>query len=92
MSQLKHCLMATAGLVMLITAVARLNALNGDGISPHGSVHALFNLSAPVTGPFQATGSPWLTLATTPDGPLQSNVVRLTKQADQWSLKYKNGL
>jgi hypothetical protein len=29
MSQLKHCLMATAGLVMLITAVAKLNAQRG---------------------------------------------------------------
>jgi hypothetical protein len=60
MSQLKHCLMATAGLVMLITAVATLNALNGDGISPHGSVHALFDLSAPVNGPFP---SDWFTVA-----------------------------
>ena len=60
MSQLKHYLMATAGLVMLITAVARLNALNGDGISPHGSVHALFDLSAPVAGPFP---SDWFTAA-----------------------------
>ena len=44
--------MATAGLVMLVTAVASLNALNAGGLSPHGSVHALFDLSAPVTGPF----------------------------------------
>jgi hypothetical protein len=61
MSQLKHCLMATAGLGLLITAVAaRLNALNGDGISPLGSVHALFDLSAPVNDPFP---SDWFTVA-----------------------------
>ena len=60
MIQLKHCLVATAGLIMLIAAVARLNALNASGISPHGSVHALFDLSAPVAGPFP---SDWFTAA-----------------------------
>jgi hypothetical protein len=60
MIQLKHCLMTAAGLVILVTAVARLNALNAFGISPHGSVHALFDLSAPVTGPFP---SDWFTVA-----------------------------
>ena len=62
MIQLKRCLIATAGLVMLVTAVARLNALNAGGMSPHGSVHALFDLSAPVTGPFP---SDWFTVADT---------------------------
>ncbi len=62
MIQLKRCLIATAGLVMLVTAVARLNALNAVGMSPHGSVHALFDLSAPVTGPFP---SDWFTVADT---------------------------
>ena len=87
MIQLKHCLLATAGLVIVITAVARLNALNAGGqrppghdagvvgddpqrvfeaangsITPHGSVHALFDLSAPVTGPFP---SDWFTVADT---------------------------
>jgi hypothetical protein len=62
MIQLKHWLMATAALVVLVTAVARLNALNAGGISPQGSVHALFDLSAPVTGPFP---SDWFTLADT---------------------------
>ena len=52
MIRLKHCLMATAGLVMLITAVARLNALDADGASPTGAVHALFDLDHPDTGPF----------------------------------------
>ena len=47
---------------MLITAVARPNALNAGGISPHGSVHALFDLNAPVTGPFP---SDWFTMADT---------------------------
>ena len=32
MIQLKDCLIATAGLVMLIPAVARLNALDADSI------------------------------------------------------------
>ena len=60
MIQLKHCLVATAGLIMLIAAVARLNALNAFGISPHGSVHALFDLSAPVNDPFP---SDWFTVS-----------------------------
>ena len=33
MIRLKHCLMATAGLVHLVTAVARLNALDAGGKS-----------------------------------------------------------
>ena len=37
-------------------------AQRGIGISPHGSVHALFDLSAPVTGPFP---SDWFTVADT---------------------------
>ena len=52
MIQLKHCLIATAGLVMLITAVARLNALDADSSSPNGAVHARFDLDHPDTGPF----------------------------------------
>ena len=49
---LKHCLMATAGLAMLTTAVARLNALDTDRSSPNGAVHALFDPDHPDTGPF----------------------------------------
>ena len=52
MIRLKHCLIATAGLVMLMTAVARLNALDADSSSPNGAVHALFDLDRPDTGPF----------------------------------------
>ena len=52
MIQLKHCLIATAGLVMLITAVPRLNALDPDSFSPNGAVHARFDLDHPDTGPF----------------------------------------
>jgi hypothetical protein len=49
---LKHGLIATAGLAMLTTAVARLNALDADRSSPNGAVHALFDLGHPDTGPF----------------------------------------
>jgi hypothetical protein len=48
----KHSLMATAGLAMLMTAVARLNALDADSSSPNRAVHALFDLDHPDTGPF----------------------------------------
>lgn len=52
MIQLKHCLMASAALVMIVTAMARLNALSAGahGTPAHG-VHALFNLGHPDTGP-----------------------------------------
>jgi hypothetical protein len=52
MFQLKHCLLATAGLVMLVTAVVRLNALDADGSSSNRAVRALFNLDHPDMGPF----------------------------------------
>ena len=56
MIRLKHCLMAIGGLVMLIAAVARLNALDTDAQNPPGHevavVHALFNLQQPETTPF----------------------------------------
>ena len=50
MIQLKHCLMAAAGLVILITAVASLNVVNAGAQST--STRALFNLHHPDTGPF----------------------------------------
>lgn len=53
MIRLKPLLMASAGLLMLITAVARLNALNaGAPSTPAVVVHALFNLGDPDTAPF----------------------------------------
>ena len=56
MIRLKHCLIAIGGLVMLIAAVARLNALDADAQNPPGHevavVHALFNLHHPETAPF----------------------------------------
>ena len=53
MIRLKPLLMASAGLLMLISAVARLNALHaGDPSTPADGVHALFNLDHPDTGPF----------------------------------------
>jgi hypothetical protein len=53
MVRLKRFLMAGAGLLMFITAVARLNAVNAgaQSTSAHG-VQALFNLDQPDTGPF----------------------------------------
>lgn len=53
MVRLKPSLMAGAGLLMFITAVARLNAVNAGAQSTSGyGVHALFNLDHPDTGPF----------------------------------------
>ena len=53
MIRLKPLLMASAGLLMLISAVARLNALHaGDPSTPADGVHALFNLDHQDTGPF----------------------------------------
>ena len=62
MVQLKRWLTAITCVAMLITAVARLNALNAGGTSPHGTVHAFFDLNAPVTGPFP---SDWFPIAET---------------------------
>ena len=52
MIQPKHCLLVTAGLVMLITAVATLNALDPGSSSPNGAVQARFDLDHPDTGLF----------------------------------------
>ena len=53
MIRLKPLLMASAALVIVITAVARLNAINaGAQSTPANGVHALFNLDHLDTGPF----------------------------------------